>query len=489
VAKAARRHGRSVRGAARSGLPRPGSGSPQTPSEYNPPVLDFEPSLASRWIEPFGNAGPADFFAERRQDFTFRLVNGEIRDLRLSEEGGMAARATEGDRTVLVASDRRDEAAARELFRDLARRLSRTHYPKAVASSVSPPSADPPPPDREFEKTQRRLESLFARVPSLARHTLTVHVAHDERLVAPAGRPTLSSTRRLLSIEGTLEIESRSAAERRDLAIHLPAAGEATFEEVRHLAREAAAPAERPIAPTSGETDVLFADGSAAYFFHEVLAHPLEADAISSILHPLAGARLAPREIEVVDDPLRLDLFGGYAHDDEGLPARSVRLLDAGEVGHLLRSRAEEKGLRLPGGHGRRAGVMTLPRPRSANVVISPGGASEDEMTRRLKDGLRVARITAGTIDPASGQFRLRFARARLVRRGRIVSEVTSGEIAGSVLESLGAIDPIVGARAVPCRSLGWCGREGHFLPVGGEAPMLIVRRLAVRPTETRSIR
>jgi PmbA/TldA metallopeptidase C-terminal domain len=448
-------------------------------------VLDFDPSLASRWIEPFGDAGPADFFAERRRDFAFRLVNGETREVRLAEEGGMAARATEGDRAVLIASDRSDESAARELFRELARRFSRTNYPKAIATSVPPRSADTPPPSREFEKTQRRLASLFARIPPLARHALTIRLAEIERLVVPAGRPPLSSTRRLLSIDGILEIESRSASERRGFSVHLPEAGEAALEEIRHLARAEAAPAERPIAPAAGETDILFADGSAAYFFHEALTHPLEADAISSILHPLAGARLAPREIEVLDDPLRLDLFGGYAHDDEGLPARSVRLLDAGQVGGLLRSRAEEKGLRLPGGHGRRTGPMAPPRPRSANVVVSPGGASEDEMTRRLKDGLRVGRIVAGSVDPASGEFRLRFARARMIRRGRIVGEVGAGEIAGAIVSSLGAIDPLVGAHAVPCRSLGWCGRDGHFLPVGGEAPLLIVRRLAVRPTET----
>ena len=54
--------------------------------------------------------------------------------------------------------------------------------------------------------------------------------------------------------------------------------------------------------------------------------------------------------------------------------------------------------------------------------------------------------------------------------------ELEDGRIAGTVQA------PILGREAKPCRSLGWCARDGHVVPVQGEAPDVLIRGLSVRP-------
>ena len=81
-----------------------------------------------------------------------------------------------------------------------------------------------------------------------------------------------------------------------------------------------------------------------------------------------------------------------------------------------------------------------------------------------------------------AGRFRLRFPRARRVRRGRLADELGPGVLAGELLPTLGAIEPVLGREVHAYRGLGWCARGGQVVPVGGAAPDVLIRRLAVRP-------
>ena len=119
----------------------------------------------------------------------------------------------------------------------------------------------------------------------------------------------------------------------------------------------------------------MLADGCAVVLFHEILAHALEAGAASP-LSGLAGARVAVAELDVRDDASRLDLFGGYEADDEGIRPRVVKLLDSGRLAGRLTNRAlaARMGREPSNGHGRRAEPADSPLPRSANRSFRPEG-------------------------------------------------------------------------------------------------------------------
>jgi TldD protein len=115
-------------------------------------------------------------------------------------------------------------------------------------------------------------------------------------------------------------------------------------------------------------------------------------------------------------------------------------------------------------------------------VVVSAGATDPEEMLRRLNNGIWIDEFLGGSVEIASGSFRLRFPRARRVRRGRFADELGPGVLAGELLTTLQAIEPALGREVRACRSLGWCARAGQVVPVGGASPDLLIRRLGVRP-------
>jgi predicted Zn-dependent protease len=441
-----------------------------------PPDLDL--ARLSRWITPVGRNGFSDLLLEWRDEIAVTISDGDIVSVRPSAESGVAARARVAGRTVLAAGSHAGEGGAREAIRRLAGLLPSTHFPKAADASAQ--EIVPKPPDHR--RWLRRISGLVARAFPEHSHRIEIRRRRITRAVVPAGRGAVQSRRVLLSIQGEVRTDTRGGPRWRRFHIHLPEDDQGAFEEVRRLLRPLASSGPGRVAPPAGVSDVLFDEGSAAVLFHEILSHPLEADAPASRLAGLQRARVAPREVDVADEPARLDLFGGYPVDDEGTPGRRTPLLSAGHVAGPLRDRIRSDSLHPSTGNGRRAGVFEQVFPRGSNVVVGAGGASEEEMLHRLGSGLVVSEFEGGSVDPASGAFRLRFPSAQLVQRGRLAQALGPGYIDGDILEALSGLDSLLGARPHPCRALGWCSRDGSVLPVGGEAPAVIVRRLQVRP-------
>ena len=115
-------------------------------------------------------------------------------------------------------------------------------------------------------------------------------------------------------------------------------------------------------------------------------------------------------------------------------------------------------------------------------MVVSGGATDIEEMLRRLGNGIWIDEFLGGSVEIASGSYRLRFPRARRVRRGRFADELGPGVLSGELLPTLEAIEPAIGREVRAYRGLGWCARSGQVVPVGGAAPDLLIRRLGVRP-------
>jgi predicted Zn-dependent protease len=412
----------------------------------------------------------ADVFTERLTEISIPWRDGIPGDPRVRREDGTAARtrARGEERFAFVSGV--GEAAARAALR-------------ALAGDAEPGAVPGAPPEDERAAADaarwvRRLPALLSR--HAPRHRLRLRLIRSDRRVVAARRGASESARRLVSIEGVVVAASRLGDEERPFAFHAPEGGPIADELKAALVR-AAAPRDRPVPARGGETDVVLAGGSAAVLFHEILAHSLEADADRSPLTASTEPRLGPPELDARDDARRLDLFGGYERDDEGTAPRSVKLMHSGRAGSRLSDRAGG-GRSGSTGHGRRASASEPPQPRSSNVVVAAGSAPPEELVRRLANGLWIDEIQAGSAEPSSGSFRLAFHRARRVHRGRFAEEIGPGSVHGSALAALRRIEPVLGREAHPCRTLGWCARDGRVLPVQGEAPEVLLRGLSVRP-------
>lgn len=436
----------------------------------------WDESGIARWLEPLASREGelAEVFGESLRETTLEWRDGEITDFAIRREEGSSARWRFGGEERLVHVPGTDESAVREAVRAL--RSSAGREPLPIRAPRTAPSEEEAP-GAEADRWIRRLVGIFAR--HAPRHQFRFRVRTTERRVVSPGRPATLSTRRLLSLDGRFTAASRQGDEQRTFSFHAPD-GDAAVDELKTLLSAAGAPRDRPVPPPEGETDLVLAEGSAAVLFHEILAHALEAGAGGSPLTAGSESRLAVADLDVVDDARRLDLFGGYEHDDEGTPPRVVRLIHAGALGGRLTDRAHA-GSSGSTGHARRAGASEPPLPRPSNVVVGAGAATQEEMSRRLQNGLWIDEFLGGSVDLAAGTFRLRFPRARRIRRGVPSDEIGPGILAGETIAALRAIEPAIGRQVRVCRSLGWCARAGQVVPVQGAAPDLLIRRVAVR--------
>jgi predicted Zn-dependent protease len=415
----------------------------------------------------------ADVFIEQRRSLTLDWKDGALGRARVAREAGLAARCRERSGEHLACVSATDETAAREAIRCLQQDLDREPLPVKPRRD-DPLEAEAEPPFAS-ERWNRRLATMFARLAP--RHRFRWTLAEATRHVIPAlGTPAVF-TRRLVSLEGTFLAASRQGDETRAFSFHAPDA-EATAEELRLALTRAAEPRDAPTSCGDGEMDLVLAGGCAAVLFHEILSHPLEAGA-DSPLAALEQARVAVPELDVRDDATRLDLFGGYERDDEGMRPQPVKLLDSGRLAGRLTDRAHAA-RDASNGHGRRAGPWDPPLVRGSNVLVAGGQTTTEEMTRRLHSGLWIMDLDRGSVELASGRFRLRFPRARRVRRGRLADECGPGLVAGEILAALKSIEAGLGRDVRVYRALGWCARDGQVVPVQGAAPDVLLRRLAV---------
>lgn len=433
-------------------------------------------AAVARWLEPLASdrGDVADVFIETRRRTAVDWRDGEPGEVRVALESGVSARLRREGRERLAFVSGSGEAEIREAIRALASSSGKAGVPSRTGPPAPPFEAEPDP---SVDRWVRRLAPVFARHAAHCRLTWSL-VAIDRRVI-PAGLPPARSVRRLFSLEGSFTAASRRGDETRAFSFHAPEA-DSTADELKLALTAASTPRERPVPFGDPRGDVLFSGGTAAVLFHEILSHALEAGAEESPLSRLAEARVSVPDLDVRDDAARLDLFGGYERDDEGTRPRVVKLLDSGRLGGTLSDRSHG-GARGSTGHGRRAGPADLPLPRGSNTVVSAGQATTEEMLRRLANGLWIDEIASGSVELASGQWRLEYPHARRVRRGRFADEVGPGILAGEILSTLSAVEPVIGREVRPCRSLGWCSRAGQVVPVQGAAPDVLVRRLSVR--------
>ncbi|MFY0565164.1 metallopeptidase TldD-related protein [Archangium lansingense] len=146
------------------------------------------------------------------------------------------------------------------------------------------------------------------------------------------------------------------------------------------------------------------------------------------------GKKLFPSVLSVVDEPLHPLGVWRRSVDDEGAPARALRLVDEGRFQGFLHSAATAARLGVePNGRGLRA-EGSPPTPSALNLFVVPRGDALPEHYTEL-----VARVETFTTMPRPGVVSL-VAGGWEVREGRRVKRLAPVELRLPVLETLRAL-------------------------------------------------
>jgi len=256
------------------------------------------------------------------------------------------------------------------------------------------------------EQTARELSAVFREFPAVA--TSNAEIKQRELTVRYVNSEGTAYTRRETRFSVVVEASARAADGRElsDVSVHYARTAEGLpsrpelLKQARELgqrltARRAAALIETYNGP------VLFEGSAAAQVFAQgflarliALKRPVLGDKELAEYMPHAenpfmdklGARVLPRFLSVSDDPTRREIGGvpllaAVTIDDEGVPTRAVKLVEAGRLKTLLTSRVPSPGLLKSTGSRHGGG----PFPTNVIVTSEEGLAPEALKARLLK--------------------------------------------------------------------------------------------------------
>ncbi len=196
------------------------------------------------------------------------------------------------------------------------------------------------------------------------------------------------------------------------------------------VGEEAVALLTAPTAP-AGVDDLVIGAQQVSLQIHESAGHALELDRILGDERNFAGTsfisaadvgslRYGSPAVSIISDPTVSGTRGSFAFDDEGTPARRVRLIDEGVVRNTLSTRdsAARAGLDVTGA-ARSDGWAYLPVCFSTHVYLEPGEGSLDELLDRLGNGYYIEDNRSWSIDNRRLNFQFGTEVAYEVRNGR----------------------------------------------------------------------
>lgn len=243
---------------------------------------------------------------------------------------------------------------------------------------------------------------------------------------------------------------------------------------------------------------------AAGVFFHEIFGHRVEGhrqkdENEGQTFRSYVGRPVLPEFLDVIDDPTAStlgphDLAGHYAHDDEGVPAERVSLVERGVLRGFLMSRSPVEGFSRSNGHGR-AQPGRAPVARQANLRVEARGMLGPE---RLRDRLRAEARAQGKafgmyFDDIAGGFTLTgrslpnsfvvkpVGAWRVYVDGRPDELVRGVDVVGTPLQSFARI----AAAAEPVEVFnGVCGAESGWVPVSAASPALLVTSVEIQRRE-----
>ena len=188
----------------------------------------------------------------------------------------------------------------------------------------------------------------------------------------------------------------------------------------------------------SGTYPVLFTPSAVSSTMGRMFGTIFSGQSIVQKASPLTdklGEKIIDERVSVFEDPS----IGVSAceYDDEGVPASKKNLIDRGVVKQFYWDRrwAARQGVKSSG-NGFRGGI-SRPSPSLANVCISPGKTSVDDLIAGIEEGIIVDQVLgAGQSNVLAGEFSVNIDLGYKVEQGKIVGRVKDTMVAGNIFEA-----------------------------------------------------
>lgn len=229
-------------------------------------------------------------------------------------------------------------------------------------------------------RTNRSFAAIEAGMNSMANDGMQVNHFYATYAPRPADLPSADAVRKNLNVAGVELMTMRSAQPAPDYT------GPVLFE-----SRAAAALLAQVLSPSlSGARPPLA--------FQPVVDQLMSSLGARSDWSGKIESRVLPATVTLVDDPLLKDykgtpLIGGYAIDEEGVPAQKVTLVENGKLKNLLMSRRPGPDFDKSNGHGR-AAFLSDAKPVMSNLIFSSSeSVSGEDLKKKFLETCRSEKL------------------------------------------------------------------------------------------------
>jgi PmbA protein len=157
------------------------------------------------------------------------------------------------------------------------------------------------------------------------------------------------------------------------------------------------------------------------------------------------GQKIGSDSLSVNDNPTLPWANGSFAFDGEGVPALRKTIIQKGVLKSYLHDSytAGKDGIKSTGNSSRGGSMWSFRRPpsiSSTNLVVSPGGASLDNMIEDTGKGVYF-RFTFDYPNLATGEFSGLMMESYLIERGELGPSISQASIGMNLIDMLKAVD------------------------------------------------
>ncbi len=180
----------------------------------------------------------------------------------------------------------------------------------------------------------------------------------------------------------------------------------------------------------------------------------------ASFLAGKLGEKIADERFTLIDDGTMPGLFGSSPFDDEGVPSRRTPVIERGVLKNYLLNTYTARKLNMKTTGNASRGITGNAGIGHGNFFIEPGGKSQEEIIRGVKNGLFVTELIGSGVNTVTGDYS-RGAVGMWIRDGELAFPVSEVTIASTLQEMLNGIGEIgndlefIGSISAPTIMLG----------------------------------
>ncbi len=231
----------------------------------------------------------------------------------------------------------------------------------------------------------------------------------------------------------------------------------------------------------SGNMPVVIDNGFGGLMFHEACGHSLEASSVAkgiSVFSNRIGEKIASDKLTLVDDGSIVNEWGSLGVDDEGRRTQKNILIEDGILKNYMIDKLNGRRLKMKEtSSSRRENYRFAPTSRMTNTYIDNGENTKEEIISNTENGLFAKYISAGSVNPATGDFNFSLSEAYLIENGRISKPVKGATLIGNGNQVLKDVDMIGNNLKI---GQGYCYAGSGALFIGAGQPTLRVKNMTV---------